>query len=556
MIERYDKRLLLILALAAFFLLFRITTVDMIGDDAIYSTRSIGLVDHMFGDDESQSTPLQWFSRFPWWANLSWHDHPLLLFLIQHAFLRWHPSLWLAKLPFGLMSLGTIVLTYAWVKRCFDRPTALLAALLLALNSHFIWQGRTTFLEAGVLFFISLAWYYFLRFLDNPAREWWKLGLAVGLMLETKFTALFIIPAFFVYLALRRRELFRRRQLYYAAGLALLLLAPVIIYNLMMYQATGHFSLQLVRLLGQSSPWKLGGIAPEWWEGILVNGRAAIYGLSFPYALLVLLAASFTLARRRPGLLLTGLAVVWLVIEDTLIGARNLYGIFLAPVVAVFLIDLGRQYCQKKWRRSWWLGGVAILSVYLMVFVANSNLLPKGFGAPGWWRESEQPINFGVAQLDRYLDQIAVMDRSLTYFDPQQSLKIKKNSLRRYLLVASAAERQERAAHSRVILFDGNINWFSRVWLFERRRFYNNFPAFSLNEAELLSQLNLEAFYFIKATEYAPLDLPKFRTPAADQTEQRLVAAGFQPALISRSDGQVAFKVYRVTADSSGAVAW
>ena len=74
-----------IFLVATFFIFCRISFVDMVGDDAVYSLRSVGYLDFMFAD--TQTTSLDWFKVFPAWANLSFHDHPPLLFVIQHIFL-------------------------------------------------------------------------------------------------------------------------------------------------------------------------------------------------------------------------------------------------------------------------------------------------------------------------------------------------------------------------------------------------------------------------------------------------------------------------------------
>src|SRR3989338_5270309 len=104
--EHIDRRIWWIMALAAVFIFFRLSHVDMVGDDAHYSVRAIGLADFMFGDDFFQSTPLHWYEQTPWWAHLSFHDHPILLFLIQHFFLSLHTSIWFAKLPYAIMGVA------------------------------------------------------------------------------------------------------------------------------------------------------------------------------------------------------------------------------------------------------------------------------------------------------------------------------------------------------------------------------------------------------------------------------------------------------------------
>lgn len=539
-----DKRLLAIVCLAAFFIFFKITHADMLGDDAHYSVRSIGLLDFMFGD--MQTTPLQWFNTFPWWAHLSFHDHPLVLFIIQHWFLSLHTSIFFAKLPYALMALGTIALTYAWCKKLFSQNVGLLAALLLALNAHFIWFGRSAFMESGVLFMIALTWYYFCKFLNNQ-KYFWQWGIAFGLMLETKFTTFFAAGAMLAYVVIRERKLLRTRKFYYALGIATVIFLPEVLYNLMMYHATGHFALQLSRLLHQLSPWHLAQASFSPLSAILPNLTGLATAISWPAALVASVAFLYVLIYRKERWLL-GFPILFLILEDVTIGSKELYSIFLAPITAVALYDLYQKVNGRIVLRWLSIAVGSAYALYLTWFIIASHLLVHHPGPEGWLRSSVTSDNVGVVQLDTYLDKIIAEDKSLSQFDPYGDLKVKSSSFSRYLSPLSSAELAYNTAHSNVILFDGNINWFSRVWLFERRRFYDNIGVISLNEQGLLSQLHLESFYFIKATDDGPLDGPRLRNDAATATEQNIVAQGISPDLIRRDDGEVAFKVYHVVA--------
>lgn len=540
-----NKILASILLVTAVLVFFRITQVDLMGDDAHYSARSVGLVDYMFADPEFQSTPLQWFARLPWWSYLSFHDHPELLFIIQHVFLMVRVSIFFAKLPYALMTLGLILVTYGWCQRLFGRTAALLAAALLALNAHVIWYGRTALMESGVLFFISLALYYFFRYLEDE-RQRWKFGLFLGLALETKLTTLFLIPTVLAYALIRRRLLFRRKTFYLAAALAFVVFSPFIIYNLEMYHATGHFALQLARLMHENSPWHLSGIssAPV---GSFAGLPGTIGGLiSFPYLAVFLTATVYDLAFRKETLgILLGL--FFFLIEDRLVGAHDLYGIFIAPLTAVFLVDV---YGRVKTAAPRWLaaytGFVTAFLAYLFVFVIQSHLVVAPRGPQGWAYSSELSKNFGMIQLDQYLNTVIAGDQRLSRLEFAADLKRRSPGLSQYALSMTRPQLEDTLNHANVILFDGNIDWFERVWLFERRRFYYNLPLLSLNEKNLVDQIHLNSFYFIKVTTDGPLD--SGRNQAGYLTEQNIIATGNKnPVLIYRDDGKVAYKIYYVT---------
>ena len=188
------------MALASFLIFWRINYTDIIGDDGHYSFRAVGLTDWLLS--EAQSTPLHWFDTLPWWSYLSFHDHPLALFVIQHIFFAFGVSTFAAKLPFTLFGLGTICLTYAWVKNHFNEKIALASALLITVSANFIALARRPLMETGVMFFLALALYYFVLFLKDQ-KYWWKLGLALGFLVQVKLTVLFIFPTLISYLLLQ-----------------------------------------------------------------------------------------------------------------------------------------------------------------------------------------------------------------------------------------------------------------------------------------------------------------------------------------------------------------
>jgi len=76
-----------IIFLAAVLRLWGIGAGDPVGDEVLYAFRAVGLLDYDVA--EFQTTPLQWFDgNIPWWTKLSFHDHPPLVFLIQHFFIK------------------------------------------------------------------------------------------------------------------------------------------------------------------------------------------------------------------------------------------------------------------------------------------------------------------------------------------------------------------------------------------------------------------------------------------------------------------------------------
>src|SRR3989344_1087433 len=114
--------LIAIFVVAVALRIWSLGAADMIDDEIYYTFRSIGYLDYV-GVNE-QTTPLYWFNPLPSWAQLSFHDHPPLVFLIQHFFLSlFGVSVFVARLPFVLAGLGSVFLIYLITKRLFDQKT-------------------------------------------------------------------------------------------------------------------------------------------------------------------------------------------------------------------------------------------------------------------------------------------------------------------------------------------------------------------------------------------------------------------------------------------------
>jgi 4-amino-4-deoxy-L-arabinose transferase-like glycosyltransferase len=154
--------LVIIVFLAIILIFFRLDRADMQTDGAHYSFRAIGYLDYMYS--QLQTTPIQWFKVIPWWGWLSFHDHPPLVFLIQHIFfILFGISLISARLPVALAGVGSVILLYLIGKELYDRRYGILASLLLTVSTFFIWMSRINYLEGIETFFILLAVLFFLK---------------------------------------------------------------------------------------------------------------------------------------------------------------------------------------------------------------------------------------------------------------------------------------------------------------------------------------------------------------------------------------------------------
>lgn len=543
-------QILAILFLASFLIFFRISHTDIIGDDGHYSFRAIGMVDFLMSDP--QSTPIQWFDHVPWWSYLSFHDHPIFLFIIQNLFLRIATTVFFAKLPYALFALGSIFLTYLWVKKMYSERLALASALLMALSSDFIALARRPLMETGVIFFILLAIYYFTIFLHDR-RVWWKLGIVLGLLMEIKFTALFIFPAFLSIILLNpilRKDKETRRRLWHMAFIIFVLALPVIIYNFMMYYERGHFSYQFARLFHQKSPWKAGGANVLNPIGHVISlAKEWAHWFSIPYFIVALCSIIFDFFKKQKKMRFLIITMAWFFLEDALIGGKDMYVIFLPIIMAQAFLTVHDQI-KKTTSKNILKIGAGIFCAYLLFYGINSNLLPVSFGPVGWLRASNQPNNYGLAQLESYLSELvpkAQKNGDLDTIDVFPDIKAKVPLLSPYRIPAQTLANN---TINNIILYDNNINWFARFWIFGRRLFYENSMFISTKTLpELVKNLGdtPRTSYFIKATENTLLDSDRYQTDLGGDIEREMISRGEAPVkIIYRDDGKEAFRIYKV----------
>ena len=150
--------LVTILIVAGIMRLWALGQGDPMGDEVLYAFRAVGMLD--FDEANEQPTPLEWFDPLvhssgrvpevyaigtgvPWWTKLSFHDHPPLVFLIQHVFMRiFGESAFVFRLPSALLGIVSVYLLFLIGKTLFSEKVGLLAAALSAVNTHHLFISR------------------------------------------------------------------------------------------------------------------------------------------------------------------------------------------------------------------------------------------------------------------------------------------------------------------------------------------------------------------------------------------------------------------------------
>src|SRR3990167_9145720 len=122
------KILFTILIIASVLRFWGLDNGDALSDEVLYAFRAIGMLD--FDEAAEQTTPLEWWDtkasggkyEIPWWTRLSFHDHPPLVFLIQHFFMRiFGEHAWALRLPSALFGIASVLLLYLIGKELYSK---------------------------------------------------------------------------------------------------------------------------------------------------------------------------------------------------------------------------------------------------------------------------------------------------------------------------------------------------------------------------------------------------------------------------------------------------
>lgn len=151
--------------------------------------------------------------------------------------------IWLSTALFGDGLLGVKALAmlcypaaaaacWAIARRLYDERTAFWSAVAVLTLPMFAWLGLFVSTDALLTLFWALALLAYLRALDSDAWvDWLLLGVVCGLGLLSKYTMAAWLGAAFLHLLAFHRTRLASIKPWLAAGLALLILAPNIVWN-------------------------------------------------------------------------------------------------------------------------------------------------------------------------------------------------------------------------------------------------------------------------------------------------------------------------------------
>ena len=500
-----NKEIFFIVALGVFLIFFRLNRADTLNDGSHYSMRALAYLDYI--GPNLQTAPIQWFGSVPWWGNLSFHDAPPLVFLIQHIFFKiFGENIIALRLPFALSGVGVLIFVYLIAKKLFGKQTAVLSSLALAVSTFFLWSFRTAYLEGVETFFIAGAVYFFLKSLEKE-KFWIHTGIFLALALLSKYTSFFLIPFMLIYTFIRHKQTFIQKKFWIGVSIFFLLILPVIVYNIMMYKARGHFDVQVSKLFpsmfeAAKKDWPIlfsstdNTISP--FSNYIAIWRQLQGYHTFMFGILLIFSVIFVFVNWLIGMrrkmdshrhfipiLLLSFSVIFISLPPA-----TRYLPILMPLVSVAIgFSLSNLFEAFTGKRNIQKVLVIIFSVIFFIelaFSINTNLISHPRNEKPKFYSSTGEKSMGFNQLEDYLK---TTWKENPLYIPYVRKPKNTNDLMFYW---------NNLKDNNLYIFDGDMDWFGRIWYFNRFFNYHKINFTSESEIETMVGLDKDLFDILR----------------------------------------------------------
>lgn len=468
--------LIAILLTAAVLRFWQLDHADVITDEAFLGTRSVGYLD--FLGTQAQGTPAEWYPEMPWWAYLSFHDHPPLTFLISHgSFKLFGENAWGLRLPSAIAGIIVIWLLYGIGKILKNEATGLMAAALGAVELYLVWPSRLGLQESVTLALLLTATYCFLKAIDHP-RWWWATWTAYALSVMAKYSVIAFLPLVFTYLLTSGRKVFREKNFWISQNVQGPVTLPITVYNIALFATRGHFDVQLSALLGMN--------VPEWRDlpgkniGTLAERAADIVPnlihTASPVLLLLTAGAIMVLLWRwrQPASQFALLGILWMSLLLLLVGPAARFLVMLIPWFILAIAVAGAEIAGNVSRALRPLLITALIAVLgYSCWYTWFNTFTENYTPVNSWTFSQlrtESGTFGYQDLDH------VLKKELDAFRPAAVVQLQYPVLQK---AAQTGYLRDAAKPIRplFISYDADLAWPTPIWYFIRRTLYHGWTV-------------------------------------------------------------------------------
>ncbi len=525
----------IVLLISVLFRFFDINKADVITDEAVLGIRSVGYID--FFMSEYQTTPFDWYGEgeIPFWARLSFHDHPPLVFMIQHlSFSLFGQTVFALRFPSALFGVLTVVLVWFFTSKLLDvfskniseflkTNISLLAMFFISVSTYHIWVSRIGLQESVVVFLNLLSVYVFLKFLQNE-KYFVLWGAVSGLAILAKYTNIVVVFFGIFYILLFKREFFKSMRFWKGCAMLLLFFSPVIVYNMYMFAERGHFDFQFSYFFGQTVPEWMNRVGREQVGGFfdrvygLLPGMAqgASFGIGVLWAVSFVFSVWKTARSRKMSGSTVDVFLFFVIILHLLlflvIGPQERFLVMVVPYLVVLSSYYLFSFLSWAYQKKKIIGYFSVIVLMLVFgyeayFSFQTNIDVEKLSGRARVDYSDLKLNslsWGFNQADAYMKK-NLYDRYYPAFTfPTRYVfleKIKSKSIEN-------AKKQGKESMPALLIYDQNINSESIVWYFYRPFIYQGWPYISAktymdimeNQGnDFFYKQGIRSFYFIKA---------------------------------------------------------
>ena len=210
---------------------------------------------------------------------------PLLPYLI--AFLHIFHVSFLITFLLPLVGALSVIVVYVLGKELFTKRVGVISALFFAfIPLHVFYSGRVL-TEVLLTFFILLTFLSFWKGFEKGNKTYKILfGVFLALALLSRYTALWIVPVFPLYLLARHKTFtfLRDKYLWYSVAAFLILLTPWFVYGIVTYHnpigATIHGA-KASAYWGGAQSWHF--FFDHWWQMFSIIGFVFVFALLYIY---------------------------------------------------------------------------------------------------------------------------------------------------------------------------------------------------------------------------------------------------------------------------------
>lgn len=471
----YPKKLFLsaILVIAIFFRLWGLQTQEVMTDEGNYAMRAIGWNDFMHSG--SLTTPWNWFSDkdvLPLWTKLSFNDHPPLHFfsiwLSTHIF---GVSLWTVRLPSVIFGILSVFLIYMILKEERYDFGAYCGALFMSILPWHIYISRQAIQESQVMFWILMSMYLSLKLVKSRGEKniiWILLGISLGLGMITKYSMIIILPLFIYYFF--AKKWYAIKYFYLMVFSFIVVVSPVIYYNIKVFHFRGHFDLQISRFfkLDTTKDWLAS--KQEIWQGNVM--------LFFDfYKNLFLWASFFAMLIILLGLYLYGKELLSKKKSDD--GAMDYFMInyamilFASIIIILTLPDSGRSSIiipflalafgagmeKVVQYKNIYLHSISIICFIILGAVSFGDRIGSRF-VPELFALSFYKTQVGYNEWEKWQNSNLNIQNNTQHY----------NSMKEWYMDQS---KKINNANVPILVYDQRMDWFAGNWYFYRHAFYS-----------------------------------------------------------------------------------